>query len=113
MSAQVPGTPRSAEVEAELRRRFAMQRNLTSSDAEMIARRIAAADDVVWNVAERWVESGRFPDSPAIQGHTPASLEQFGRGGSFVLTALMGLRRDPSAAAITLAHLTPLDPDRV
>jgi hypothetical protein len=82
---------------------LATAQNLEADRAERLARRIAEADDDIWQAALTWASTGEMPAGPAIEDQTPATLS--GRlSPSQTFTALMGLRTDPERAKSALRH---------
>jgi len=77
--------------------------HLEAGRAERLARRIAEADDDIWEAALSWAATGEMPTEPAIEGETPAGLSTR-LSPSQTFTALMGLRIDPDRARSALRH---------
>lgn len=76
---------------------------LEADRAERLARRIAEADDDIWEAALTWARTGEMPAEPVIEGQTPARLSAR-LSPSQTFTALMGLRIDPQRALSALRH---------
>jgi hypothetical protein len=93
---------RQRTVERLTDRLLRAQRRMKPEQASDIAMR-AGSDDQVLEVAATWMESGAWPSEPELEGWTPADLARLYRP-SFVLTALLWLRRDPEAARKALKH---------
>ena len=77
--------------------------DLDPGRAERLARRIAEADDDIWQAALTWARTGEMPAEPDVEGETPARLSAR-LSPSQTFTALMGLRDDPERAKSALRH---------
>jgi hypothetical protein len=82
---------------------LARAQELAAERAERLARRIAEADDDIWNAALSWATTGEMPAEPVIEAQTPARLSAR-LSPSQTFTALMGLRIDPDRALSALHH---------
>ena len=76
---------------------------LARDTAREVTQLIANADDDIRAAAEFWLEMGAMPETPVVQDYSPQELATFLRP-SEVLTALIQLRTDPSAALEMLQH---------
>jgi hypothetical protein len=79
-----------------------VQHAIQPEQAADIARRVGE-DDQVLDVAEGWMASGTWASEPVLEGWTPSDLARLYRP-SFVLTALLWLKRDPERAKESLKH---------
>jgi hypothetical protein len=77
--------------------------DLDTDRAGRLARRIADADDDIWQAALIWASTGEMPTEPTVEGQTPARLNAR-LSPSQTFTALMGLRTDPERAKSALRH---------
>lgn len=82
---------------------LARAQNLDPDRAERLARRIAEADEDIWQAALTWASTGEMPSEPTVEGETPAKLS-LGLSPSRTFTALMALRIDPERAKSSLRH---------
>lgn len=83
--------------------RLAAVQGLDTDRAERLARRIAEADDDIWEAALLWSATGEMPDRPSVEEQSPEKLAER-LSPSQVFTALMGLRADPERALSALRH---------
>ncbi len=82
---------------------LAKAQNLDPDHAERLARRVAEADEDIWQAALTWVSTGEMPSEPTVEGRTPARLStRFSPSETF--TILMALRIDPERAKSSLRH---------
>jgi hypothetical protein len=70
---------------------LANAQNLDPDRAERLARRIAEADEDIWQAALLWASTGEMPSGPTVEGRTPARLS-IGLSPSQTFTTLMALR---------------------
>jgi hypothetical protein len=98
----VPDTRTDTEI-SRLAESLSRAQDLSADRAERLARRIAEADDDIWQSALAWAATGAMPAEPAIEGQTPATLSAR-LTPSQTFTALMGLRTDPERARSALRH---------
>ena len=80
-----------------------LAQRLEADRAERLARRIAEADEDIWQAALTWARTGEMPAEPVIEGQTPARLSAR-LSPSQTFTALIGLRTDPERALSALRH---------
>lgn len=83
--------------------KLAAAQDLEAEHAEKLARKVSEADDDIWAAALQWATTGQMPAEPAIEGQDPARLNAR-MNPSQVFTALMGLRSDPERALSALRH---------
>lgn len=84
------------------------QRLAPSEDCLAVAKKLASASPQIWQAAMYWLVRGEMPAQPVMHGYSPRSF--VGKKGlvpSAALTALMALEQDPSAALISLKHVSP------
>lgn len=72
---------------------FVRAQEIAREDAERIASKVLLDDDIS-KAAEHWANTGEFPATPIISGHSPRSLSAKYRPTQ-VFTVLLGLRQDP------------------
>jgi hypothetical protein len=98
----MPDTRTDTEVSL-LAESLSRAQDLDADRAERLARRIAEADEDIWQAALTWASTGKMSAEPAIEGQTPATLSAR-LSPSQTFTALMGLRIDPERALSALRH---------
>jgi hypothetical protein len=98
----MPESRTDAEI-SRLTESFILAQHLEANRAERLARRIAEADDDIWQAALTWARTGEMPAGPVVEGQTPARLSAR-LSPSQTFTALIGLRTDPERALSALRH---------
>lgn len=84
--------------------RFVAAEQIPEPAAARLARDILGAGPDIRASAMAWARSGVFPTTPVIHGENPASIARAFPHPSRVFWMLVILRREPTAALLTLKH---------